>query len=192
MEKTEIEGGVFLTDGRHKHNVPFLLVCFMVLLTIEWHDHTATLCMFHVCCETGLFGTVRSVWCGILSNPPFVSAGASIFTPTEPCESDHGVLWQKRPFTRTFYLHQMFTFLVSCWKRCSFPHGDGWEMDLCVCATSYLVKDFLETDVVLVRRGFWENCLAWIMWLNLNNDYLIKNKAANNSDDYCPLLWMQI
>lgn len=86
----------------------------MVFLNIEWNDHTAIFSMFHVCCEMGLFGTVRSVWCGLLSNPLVASARASIFSPTEPCESVQGVLWQKIQFALTFYLHQIFTFLVSC------------------------------------------------------------------------------
>lgn len=103
--------------------------------------------MPHVFCETDLFRTVRSVWYGLLSNPPFASI---YFTPTEPCESVQGVLWQNVQFALTFYLHQMFAFLVSCWKRFGFLH----DKLIHVCATSYLVKDFQETHVVLLRIVF--------------------------------------
>lgn len=137
----------------------YLFVCFMVLLNIEWHDYTA---MFQVCCEMGLFGTVRSVWCGLLSNSPFESAGAFIFTPAEPCESVQGVLWQKNQLALTFYLHQMFTFLVSCWKHFGFPHGDGWQMDLSV--TFWRLVWFLREEVHerIVLSGYVNKSMYWL------------------------------
>lgn len=127
-------------------------ICFMMHLTVEWHYYTAILSMFYVCCEMGLFRTVRSVWFGLLSNSPVSSAGESIFTSTEPCESVQGVLWQKNHFALTFYLHQMFTFQLHVESLLVFPIVIDDKF-----ATSYSVKGFVAPDVVVIRKDSYEN-----------------------------------